>query len=95
MIKTYKQEKPVEFDSQDWARRFLANAEEAERNAYMDSGWSPAMANRYDGNSKMLLMELFSQLKGVAVKPEDFGDRPQLAAVLVAIRMVEKWKKTM
>jgi hypothetical protein len=69
------------FDPNDWARRFLANADEAERNSLMDSGWSGTVATNCTQRTALLYRELFEQLATVELRPEDFFDRPALAAV--------------
>lgn len=73
------------FDPNAWARRFKANADESSRNSMMDSGWSGATADRCSETSRLLLFELFHELREVELKPEDFFDRPKLAAVLAAV----------
>lgn len=73
------------FDPHIWAVRFRANGEESGRNSMMDSGWSGSVAERCDRTSHLLLVEIYAQLLTVKIKPEDFFDRPALAAVLAAV----------
>lgn len=73
------------FDPNQGAKRFNANADAAERNSLMDSGWSSATAANCQLNALLLYRELFEQLLLVPIDPKDFFDRPELAAVLSAV----------
>lgn len=73
------------FDPNQWAAKYNANAEEAERNSLMDSGWSGATADYCTRTHSLLLYELLCELQKVALLPADFFDRPELAAVLAAV----------
>lgn len=80
----------LEFDPNDWARRYKANGDEAEANSFMDSGWSGAVAERCHLVHTTLLLELLKQLQEVEIKPKDFFDRPKLAAVLAAVHEINR-----
>lgn len=73
------------FDPNDWSRQFLANMDRADRNAMADSGWSKTVADECDSRSCQLLLQLLWELQEVEIKPADFFDRPQLAAILAAV----------
>lgn len=73
------------FDPNKWASTYNANAARSERNSLMDSGWSAAEAEQCTFQHHLLLSDLLTELRKVKLKPEDFFDRPELAAVLAAV----------
>ena len=83
--------KPGQFVPAQWAAAFRANGRADAANAMMDSGWSKAVAERCDDTTKRLLLELFNELVGIDVRPEDFFDRPKLAAILSAVHEACKY----
>jgi len=74
------------FNLDDWKGRFERNSDEAERNSYMDSGWSAGTADRCMRTACGLWRELALAIAETETKPEDFFDRPDLVAVQEAAR---------
>jgi hypothetical protein len=72
-------------DPYNWAKRWKSNAETGKNNSLMDSGWSARIAENCQLQSLLMLRELLEELRKVAIRPEDFFDRPELAAVLTAV----------
>lgn len=73
------------FNPQAWAARYNAAIEECWRNSHMDSGWSAAVAERTAAAVATLMSELLIELRKVKPDPSDPFDRPELAAVLIAV----------
>jgi hypothetical protein len=80
----------VGFDVEQWKRRYQDNAETAERNSLMDSGWSLATAQQCETTALRLYRELIEALAATESKAEDFFDRPDLVAIQEAARYVVK-----
>ena len=74
------------FDLDGWKRRLAANAEDAQRNSSMDSGWSLAVAQRCERTELALYRELITALANTSSNAEDFFDRPDLVALQEAAR---------
>lgn len=74
------------FDLEDWKRRYNYNADEAERNSLMDSGWSHGTADRCIRVERDLLRELVKNLAAMDTTSQDFFDRPELVAIQEAAR---------
>ena len=77
------------FDPNAWAKQYGNACDEACRNSLLDSGWSASVAEQTAFEQLKLLRELFTQLRQVETKPEDYFDRPQLAAALAAVHSVK------
>jgi hypothetical protein len=78
------------FDLDGWKRRLASNAEEAERNSSMDSGWSLDAAQRCERTELALYRELMNALANTISKSEDFFDRPDLVALQEAARFATR-----
>ena len=76
------------FDLESWKRRYQYNAETAERNSLMDSGWSQSVAEQCERGALRLYYEVIEVLASTETKAEDFFDRPELVAVQEAARYV-------
>jgi hypothetical protein len=79
------QQGPV-FDLEGWKQRFRHNAEEAERNSSMDSGWSLQTAQHCEATALSLYREIVEALAATTTNAEDFFDRPKLVAIQEAAR---------
>lgn len=78
------------FEIEDWKRRYQYNADAAERNSLMDSGWSLATAQQCEVSALRLYRELIEALAATETKAEDFFDRPELVAIQEAARFACK-----
>lgn len=78
----------TEFNLELWKRRFAANAEAAERNSLMDSGWSLSVAQTCERTALALCRELVDALADTITDARDFFNRPDLVAVQEAARFV-------
>jgi hypothetical protein len=76
------------FDLESWKRRFTANAEAAELNSLMDSGWSLSVAQACETRALALYRELINALAETNTEAKDFFDRPDLVAIQEAARFV-------
>lgn len=78
------------FDLESWKRRLAANAEDAERNSSMDSGWSLSLAQTCERTELTFYRELVNALADTTTDAKDFFDRPDLVAVQEAARFVTR-----
>ncbi len=74
------------FDLEDWKRRMKYCWDGAERNSFMESGWSAATADRCVRVERDLLRELVKALAATDSTSEDFFARPELVAIQEAAR---------
>lgn len=81
----------MDFDLETWRHRFQHNAEEAERNASMDSGWSLSTAQQCEQTALNLYRELVECLAQTSNTPADFFDRPKLVQLCEAARFTTMW----
>jgi hypothetical protein len=80
------------FDLNGWKSRFAANAEAAERNSLMDSGWSLGVAQSCERTALTLYRELVVALANTRTDAADIFDRPDLVALQEAARFAADTK---
>jgi hypothetical protein len=76
----------------DWKKRFEWNAQQAERNSLMDSGWSAQTADACLSRACRLWQELAVRIAETETLSKDFFDRPDLVAIQDAARFATNTK---